>query len=71
MIHYEVVYVSDADLPPTQPWVIVRTGSEAFLFIKESAVGEDLLSQVWRSWQHIDGSRDARRSLVAALSSGG
>lgn len=63
-MRYEVVYVTDQDLPANQQWAIVRTSTEVFLFMKESAVSADLLTHIWRSWQRMDGSSELRNRLA-------
>lgn len=61
VIRYEVVYVGDDDLPGAQPWAIVRTGAETFLFVKESVVDAETLTRIWCSWQHANGNEAATR----------
>lgn len=65
-MRYRVVYVEDADLPASQDWAIVRTPSETFLFVREAAISEALLSRIWRCWQGLDGGGVVRQSFTPA-----
>jgi hypothetical protein len=52
-MQYQVRFIGDEDLPGAT-WVIVpRTpdGLGPFLFIRESAVSAELLTQTWQAWQ--------------------
>lgn len=58
-MQYRVRFVEDDQLPTTVDWVIVnRTedGIGPFLFIKESRVSGELLTEAWRAWQ-VHGGR--------------
>jgi len=53
-MQYGVAFVADDEMPGGVPWLIVpRTpdGLGPLLFIKESCVSAELLTEVWGAWQ--------------------
>ena len=65
-MQYRVRFVEDDDLPGASWAIVPKTtdGLGPFLFVRESAVSADLLSECWEAWQqHFARLPEQRRSV--------
>lgn len=63
---YAVQYVSDEELPMTD-WAFAREGRRMYLFIRESIVCPETLSEAWAAFVEIQAGRvpvQQRRQLA-------
>ena len=51
---YEIEYVEDEALPDGHAWALVRQGPRVCLFLKASAVSQEVLEQAWAGYRALE-----------------
>ena len=51
VVRYEVRFVEDHKLPKGKDWMMIRSPTECFVFVKEKAVCPSVLEETWAAYR--------------------